>query len=129
MANYIIKEKIKELLASGRIERSKNVKFAAPVFLHVVKKKGMVVPSGWEAVKRLQGGEDAPAGWSGKSLGELSAEVKRLYDVRLVYDYRQLNSITLKDLTRMDDILAFRMFCKGKKIFSVVDLKAMYNQF
>jgi len=75
----------------------------------------MQIPSGWEAIKKLGSGPAAPLGWSGRSLEELADEVKRLYDVRLVYDYRQINSITVRDLTRMDDILAFRMFSRGKK--------------
>ena len=107
VAQYIIQEKIQELLQSGRIERSKNIRFAAPVFLHAVKKKGVEIPLQWSSVKKLEIGENAPSGWKGKSLKELAEEVKRLYNLRLIYDYRQINSITEKDLTRMDDILSF----------------------
>ena len=46
-----------------------------------------------------------------------------MFDLFMTTD--KINSITVRDLTRMDDILAFRMFSRGKKFFSVVDLKSM----
>jgi hypothetical protein len=63
-----------------------------------------------------------------KTLEDLAELVRQFYSVRLVNDYRRVNDRTILDVFPMVDVQEFRKFCRGKRKYSIVDLKSCFYQ-
>jgi hypothetical protein len=117
---YLLAEEIEKYVSSGRWSKG-NPSSTSPVFLHLVPKQRNIP---WEfprsSLKSLQPGK--------RSLKEIADLVRSFYSIRLVHDYRRVNQLTHNDPYMMPGIQDFRRFTHGKKIFSLIDLKAAFYQ-
>ena len=117
---HILGQEIDKYVRGGRWKRG-SPKWTSPVFLHLVPKH-REVPE--EITKNKL--RNLPLGSS--SLEDLAQLIREHYSVRLVHDYRVVNSRTPLDIYPMTDVRDFRRFTQGKRYFSIVDMKSAFYQ-
>ena len=121
---YFLHQEIQKYLKSGRWRRG-SPRWTSPVFLHLVPKSREIPQEFLKNNLRWL----SPQLFKGKkSLEEFADMIRNFYSVRLVNDYRRVNERTLLDVYPMCDVQEFRKFCRGKKRYSLIDLKSCFYQ-